>query len=98
MGQDMFHVLAILPEMDVGNEPQVIAGNIDDPPPLLEFEVVQRRKESTHRLGTFELRPLQHAVQILQSSAVMGMTAGSLAERFFRNYVHPRRPLTYWQR
>jgi hypothetical protein len=84
--------------MDVGNEPQVIAGNIDDPPPLLEFEVVQRREDSTHRLGAFELRSLQHPVKILQGSAVMGMTAGSRAEGFFRNYVHSRRPLTYWQR
>jgi hypothetical protein len=41
MSKDMFHIDAILDELDIGNEPEAVPTNVDNPPFVLVLEVVQ---------------------------------------------------------
>lgn len=41
MGDNMLYEKLLEPEIDVGDEPQMITGDIDDPPFVSVFKVIQ---------------------------------------------------------
>lgn len=69
----MFHIHSILSEMNIGNNPEMVAGHINYPPFLPVFEIVHRRKDLAHCLRTTEFPSFKSPVDIEQGLPLVGI-------------------------
>jgi hypothetical protein len=73
MGEYVLHIHAVMNELDKGNCAQMIARDVNNPPFILEFKIVQRWKNAPHLIRRPELTFAKHPEQVFQRLSLVGM-------------------------
>src|SRR5882757_11408022 len=88
MSCDVLDVHPIIAELDEGNQPKIVAADVQHPPLVLVFEVVQRRKNLSQCLRRIEIAGPKHPVGTIDRLGIVRIGLCCVAERFSGYDVH----------
>jgi hypothetical protein len=79
---NMLYVHAVITKLNKSDQSQIVTANVDNPPLVPILKIVQRRKDLTKLIRSFEVSGSQGYIAIYQGSPTIRIEQSCIIKRF----------------